>query len=239
MQRKNKQTQKRRSGPLGRTRTFLEFKNFGPQSINRPMTNQTLWDLRGRNVHPPSVRVELPYVENLVLVPGVAFAENQFNLNSIFDPDRTGVGHQPLGYDQWSGFYSRYRVLGVRAIVHFQNISTDGARVTIAGTNSTTALTTLSAAEQPFSQNKMIGGLNGNSTGWLSYDYSIPRVVGRSMTSYLGSDNNAAVFGSNPAEVAILHLFVYNLTGGVVNVQAEVKLLYDVILYDAVELPDS
>jgi len=33
-----------------------------------------------------------------------------FNLNSIFDPDRTGTGHQPYGHDTFQTLYNRYRV---------------------------------------------------------------------------------------------------------------------------------
>jgi len=34
-----------------------------------------------------------------------------FRTNSIFDPDFTGIGHQPLGHDQWAAFYNRYKVV--------------------------------------------------------------------------------------------------------------------------------
>lgn len=35
----------------------------------------------------------------------------QFRLNSLFDPDFTGTGAQPTGFDQWMALYDRYRVL--------------------------------------------------------------------------------------------------------------------------------
>ena len=38
-------------------------------------------------------------------------AVQRFNLNNIYDPDRTGVGHQPYGYDQLGAIYNRYRVI--------------------------------------------------------------------------------------------------------------------------------
>lgn len=31
-------------------------------------------------------------------------------LNDIEDPDQTGGGHRPLGYDQWNLYYNKYRV---------------------------------------------------------------------------------------------------------------------------------
>ncbi len=42
--------------------------------------------------------------------PG-ANASHVFRLNSIFDPDFTGIGHQPLAHDQWALLYGRYTVV--------------------------------------------------------------------------------------------------------------------------------
>jgi len=36
--------------------------------------------------------------------------ELQFRLNGLFDPDFSLGGHQPMGFDEWSAFYGRYRV---------------------------------------------------------------------------------------------------------------------------------
>lgn len=40
-----------------------------------------------------------------------------FRANSCFDPDYTGVGHQPSGFDQWAAFYDHYVVLGSKITV--------------------------------------------------------------------------------------------------------------------------
>lgn len=53
------------------------------------------------------------YATSVVLSTAVsAVAQYNFRANSIFDPDGSGAGHQPLGHDQWSAFYNHYVVLG-------------------------------------------------------------------------------------------------------------------------------
>ncbi|AXH75925.1 MAG: putative capsid protein [Cressdnaviricota sp.] len=45
----------------------------------------------------------------------------QFRANSIFDPDYTGVGHQPLGRDQWAQYYDHYIVIGAKITATFHS----------------------------------------------------------------------------------------------------------------------
>lgn len=47
-------------------------------------------------------------------VAAAASSLRQFNLNSLFDPDYTGVGDQPYYFDQYSAMFGRYRVYGVK-----------------------------------------------------------------------------------------------------------------------------
>lgn len=45
----------------------------------------------------------------MVCVAG-SLAIQQFRTNSMFDPDLTGTGHQPYGFDQWKTYYGTYMV---------------------------------------------------------------------------------------------------------------------------------
>jgi hypothetical protein len=55
--------------------------------------------------------VKLSYVEVVYLTTGLgSMGSYTFSLNSAFDPNTSGIGHQPMGYDQWSSFYNSYVV---------------------------------------------------------------------------------------------------------------------------------
>lgn len=60
---------------------------------------------------PSSKTVALRYVENLSFDGGASSsAVNVFRANSIFDPNYTGVGHQPMYRDNYAAIYEDYRV---------------------------------------------------------------------------------------------------------------------------------
>lgn len=52
---------------------------------------------------------------------GVTPSHRDFTANGLFDPDVTGGGHQPRGYDQMMAIYERYVVTGVKVEVWFSS----------------------------------------------------------------------------------------------------------------------
>ncbi len=70
----------------------------------------------------------LRYVESITLNPGVAaIAFHYFRANSLFDPDFTGVGHQPMNYDQISIGYQHYTVFQAKIRMSYIKQSVSGA----------------------------------------------------------------------------------------------------------------
>ncbi len=76
------------------------------------------------------MKTVLPYVEQLTFTGATLSAvfgnENSFRLNSLYDPDYTGTGHQPYGFDQITPFYARYMVDEVNLRVTFSDPQGDG-----------------------------------------------------------------------------------------------------------------
>lgn len=57
------------------------------------------------------------------LNPGVAgtAAVQVFSANGLYDPDITGTGHQPIGFDQYMLAYDHYTVIGAKIRCFFEN----------------------------------------------------------------------------------------------------------------------
>lgn len=67
--------------------------------------------------------VKLHYRERITMTNTAgAYAENFFAANGCYDPNITGTGAQPTGFDQWMGFYNAYRVRGSKISVELANV---------------------------------------------------------------------------------------------------------------------
>ncbi len=56
--------------------------------------------------------VKMTYADTITIDAGAAAISNHvYRAVSIFDPDQTGGGHQPLLHDEYQNYYANYRVL--------------------------------------------------------------------------------------------------------------------------------
>jgi hypothetical protein len=128
----------------------------------------------------------------------------KYNLNSTYDPDRTGIGHQPLSRDVWVQFYNRYRVDGVKVTVKFAAAGS-GLMATLVANNSGTAFSDMTTAmEQTGAINKTIMPSSRPET--FSKYYSLPSITGVNRSVYNADDRYQAVVGASPTEAIVVHL---------------------------------
>jgi len=64
-----------------------------------------------------------------------------FSANGLFDPDITGTGHQPMGFDQMMLFYNHYTVTNSRMRLQYEAGSAVAPTVCLAVSGTSTALT--------------------------------------------------------------------------------------------------
>lgn len=79
--------------------------------------------------------VRLTYADSLRHELNYSSAATQiFRTNSIYDPDYTNVGHQPLMRDLWSSQYDYYTVIACDYEIHLYNGAVDSLTWTSSGT---------------------------------------------------------------------------------------------------------
>lgn len=77
---------------------------------------------------PPRMPCKLYYNDILTLVGPASNTATEYNyqINSLFDPDFTGTGHQPYCFDQLAALYTNYMVTGCLLELEFFDPSADG-----------------------------------------------------------------------------------------------------------------
>lgn len=180
--------------------------------------------------------VKMKYAQNINTSASNVY-NYKFNLNSIFDPDFTGTGHQPYGHDQLATLYNRYRVIACSYVITAYSGST-GVAYGVLPANEAIMLTTVAELrENPRSRHTT--QYPGGSTTKLKGKVYMPALVGRSKSQYMADDRYQAVFGANPQEQAILNCVGLDLSEAGASVNWTITLEYTVEVFDVKPLAQS
>lgn len=162
----------------------------------------------------PHRYIKLRYCEQFFASLAAATANSQvMNLNSAFDPDRTGSGHQPYGFDTMSTLYNRYRVLKTNWRINFAPSSAVyNATVFplngLLSSSPTTGATFLTACEQQRSVMRAIAA-SGRSVEYRG-QVDLMRLAGTTRIEYLADDRYEATVAASPTELMVLYIVWYN-----------------------------
>ncbi len=183
------------------------------------------------------------YVTNLAsidpVVSGIGYYT--FRSNSIFDPDLTGVGHQPYGHDTLETVYNTYRVLSSKITVQFYASATGGIHSGVASIQSSTdnlpETNPNTALEQPATTYGPIASLESNKgVTKLTKTFVSSKMFGRDKR-----DDTSATFGVSPIEKSYFHIGVQSAQNGtdLPRVDLYVTITYKVLLTDPIALTGS
>ncbi len=206
------------------TRKMTRRERRGVRRINRSLKRRRRkkksGTVRQRGVaFAASQVVKLRYCDSFTLDAGTNTTVNHvFSCNDLYDPNVSGTGHQPMGFDQWANFYDHYTVIGAKIRATFQSNTAVGADAGIVGIllkDNTTEITGTSSSIME----------QGLAT-WRNY---APTGQGKPTTMYKGfapkkffgiqdiKDNKTHI-GANfatiagPTEQAYFHVFQAGLT---------------------------
>lgn len=201
--------------------------------------------------YPDKLVTKLRYCDTLNVTGAVnVIGANVFRMNSLFDPDLSGTGHQPMYYDQLCGAvgtapYSRYRVLSSKMTVSFTPLFQSNPAATAYGpyivgiTGTATSglyATTVSALTEASGTvwTHMGDKSGGNNVKKLTCSY----IPSRDLGVDAGDDTVAAQYNANPTNV--YHAIPWKVDlGNAGSVTMQIEIEYKVEFYTRNEVGQS
>lgn len=137
-----------------------------------------------------------------------------FRANDLYDPNYSGTGHQPRGFDQLMPLYNHFTVLGSKATLRISNDVSDlslTAFLTLQG-EPTTQLNPIDYMERmDVSTRQLAGKKTGGQNTTLSRAFSTKKFF--SKTNVLDDTTLRGSVSGSPSEVAYYHFGVVSSDG--------------------------
>jgi hypothetical protein len=194
---------------------------------------------------PRVLHAKLKYVsDGLTLSSGVTPGVHVFSANGLYDPDITGTGHQPRGFDQLIPLYDHYVVMKSVARVQLYSRSSD---VSIVGG---IALLNVSAAQSDFIDYMEQARVEGSLLPYYltSGAQPEPRVHYLKFNAHefmgipdpLTAGKLQGTISANPTDGAFFHIYAQASDGSTSSTTtALVELEYDVMFIEPVPVASS
>lgn len=153
-----------------------------------------------------------------------------YAMNNLFDPDITGAGGQPIGYDALAAKYQFYKVYGASIKASFSNGQSGAVGISEALVGTATSTTTPvwdQMEDQAGTRHKMIPALGSSGSVKSIRMYRKPRgTLGVNKKEYASANFGAAVTG-NPVTQAywIVGVRAWDRTT-TTSIKGSVKLTY-------------
>jgi len=184
----------------------------------------TRFKLKTPSLLPDTCFVKLKYVDFITMTNVAGLGAYTYRMNSLFDPDFTGTGHQPMGFDQWSNFYSHYQVLASKIRVHVLPPDTNLTGFAIYPSNDITNLASYSVArEQPYAKSSWVN-VGASILGSMNTSYmKIKKLEARSTDSV----NFSASINANPSNVKYWHMVLQSVSGSdISDIRLDIRITY-------------
>lgn len=179
---------------------------------------------------------KMKYSETLTLSLANSY-QYVFNLNSLYDPNRTGIGHQPYGFDNLAMIYNRYRIFRTDYVINGYSGAVP-IRYGCIVSNDVPPINNVSElAENPRAQTRV--QVPGGNTTRIAGRVSLPSLVGRNKQQYMADDRYQADVTSSPAELALLTITGGTMTDASTDILVTVTLVYHVEFFDAKPIEQS
>ena len=160
-------------------------------------------------------RAKLTYHESSALSittgsgPGVA-GTYVFTANGLFDPNFTGAGHQPLGFDQWMVMYDHYTVHSCTISVIWATSAVGPLMVSISRSASSTGITDVIRLVENGNINYQMLPVGAVQTVYSKQEMSMDMAKFVGVDDVFDMSELRGTSAANPAENAYFHLSVWS-----------------------------
>lgn len=181
-----------------------------------------------------SKRVTLTYHDTFNLDVGAAGvpAHYIFSANGMYDPNITGVGHQPRGFDQLMTFFDHYTVLWSKISVTAVNAdNTNGNFVVISVRDSSTTIASPDdIMEYPCVYTSLSAEGSGINNKTISHSVNVSKWLGR--PSLMSEDDLRGTTSANPVEQLYFHISSLPAPAGTDTqvVYCRARIIFDAVL---------
>lgn len=205
---------RRKSGKKGYRRTSRRIKGRVPTTlVQRAPTGQPF---------PQRFITKLRYVSDAINVVTGSCYDRVIRGNNLYDPDFTGTGHQPMGFDQFATLYNTYRVLGAKITARLvPRDATAGSQNIFFGLIPNLSSTSLSSStysalrEQPFSKFNFRTLYQGSST--IKKYISTSQIEGVRKSVVRADDKYASLTTTGPTMEWYWHVVCGTMDGSSTN----------------------
>lgn len=226
---------------IHRTTKLTRFKTVYRKRKQRPIRG--LKQYSGNQPIPDRWTCKMHYTDRYTLSTDATLStlgtQHKWNLNSLYDPDQTGVGHQPYGFDQLSGLYQRYKVTAVRFEFIFSDPSADGLLLNWQFLNPTQTSQSLTGSDpNTVRERPNTGYVVMNERGEQVRTRIIYMPIHRAaqitkLQFDADQEDYTAQFTANPVNMPQLAVAVANMdAGGTKTVKCLVNITYYTTFYD-------
>jgi hypothetical protein len=152
----------------------------------------------------------------------------KFRLNSLFDPNYTGTGHQPMYRDTYAGVYNHYSVISTVAKVRFVNNSAAPFWVgAVIEDDSATQAGVDPIIEQNHSKSHLVTSVSGsNSASMVTINWDCKQILG--INPYT-TESYKTPQGENPGEESFLIVYAATADATTNTILFDVTLDYTVL----------
>lgn len=184
----------------------------------------------------------LRYSTNLQLVCTAGVVSSYvFAVNGLYDPDVTGTGHQPMGFDEMMLYYNHYTVLRADVQVVAKAVSTTKLTVCLRYDGAATPITSidriveLGASVIDYLE---ISTANG-ATKRLQLALDIARLQGISKSALTADSSLRGTVAANPTELTYVHLQVWDAAAQTGTVNFDVIINFTAVFYEPRDITSS